>query len=117
MRSVGLPVEVAIEGEPRQLPAGVDLSAYRIVQEALTNVLRHANASHASVQVRAMGDTLDIDVIDDGPTAGGVATAGLGLRGMSERSAALGGQLDVGPLADSGWRVHAVLPLGGGDRR
>ena len=116
-RTAGLQADLDVRVNGTVVPSAVGAAAYRIVQEALTNVLRHANASHASVQVRAMGDTLDIDVIDDGPTAGGVATAGLGLRGMSERSAALGGQLDVGPLADSGWRVHAVLPLGGGDRR
>jgi signal transduction histidine kinase len=116
-RTAGLRADLEVRVNGTVVPSAIGAAAYRIVQEALTNVLRHANASHASIQVRATDATLDIEVTDDGQTAAGVATAGLGLQGMSERSAALGGHLDVGPLENKGWRVHAVLPLGGGDRR
>jgi signal transduction histidine kinase len=83
----------------------------------LTNVLRHADASSAHVRVRANLDVLDIDITDDGRADHAGASAGLGLRGMDERAAAVGGRLDVGPRPEGGWRVHAVLPLSGRDRR
>src|SRR5262249_1983958 len=97
------------------IPSAVGGAAYRIVQEALTNVLRHADATSARVSVRAGADALAIDVTDDGRSDPTGAKPGLGLRGMAERSMAPGGQIDVGPLGERGWRVHAVLPLG--DRR
>ncbi len=81
------------------------------MQEALTNVLRHAEATNADVRVRQREATLDIEITDDGQADSTGTSPGLGLQGMAERSAALGGHLDVGPLPDSGWRVHAVLPL------
>jgi signal transduction histidine kinase len=87
------------------------------VQEALTNVLRHADASSAHVRVWASPDALDLEITDDGRADSAAAHPGLGLRGMAERAAALGGRLDVGPREEGGWRVHAMLPLGGGETR
>jgi signal transduction histidine kinase len=115
-RAAGLQADLDVRVNGAVVPSAIGAAAYRIVQEALTNVLRHAHASHASVQVRATPAELDIDVTDDGQATGSAAPAGLGLRGMSERSVALGGRLDVGPRTERGWRVHAVLPLSGGDR-
>jgi signal transduction histidine kinase len=95
------------------VPSAIGGAAFRIVQEALTNVLRHAGASSAQVSVRANADELDIEITDDGRGHTADAPAGLGLRGMFERATALGGRLEVGPGPDGGWRVHAVLPLTG----
>ena len=96
----------------RSLAAGLDLSAYRIVQEALTNTLRHAGASRAEVTIRSAGGQLELEVVDDGrggvPATGG---PGRGIAGMRERAAMLGGELDAGPRPDGGFRVHARLPL------
>jgi signal transduction histidine kinase len=112
LRTAGLQVEVRREGRARALPAGVDLSAYRIVQEALTNTLRHAGASRANVTVRYLSDAVEVAVLDDGR---GVGTAGevggRGIAGMRERAAMLGGELEAGPLPEGGYRVHARLPL------
>ena len=114
VRATGLTVDVTIEGEPQSLPQGVDLSAYRIVQEALTNVLRHAGAGRAGVAVRYGEAQLEIEVVDDGrgPAANGQGT-GHGLVGMRERVAMFGGRLETGPSAPHGFRVHAVLPIEG----
>jgi signal transduction histidine kinase len=110
----GLDVTVRREGEARELPAGVDLSAYRIVQEALTNTLRHARAAHAEVTVR-YGDTeVEVEVRDDGRGASAAdanGAPGRGLVGMRERAALLGGTLEAGQLPGGGYRVHARLPL------
>ena len=115
LRAAGLQVAVRHEGTEATgpMPAGVDLSAYRIVQEALTNTLRHAGASRAEITVRAPGGILELDVVDDGRGAGarGSGSAGRGIAGMRERAAMLGGTLDAGPLPESGFRVHARLPL------
>jgi signal transduction histidine kinase len=111
----GLAVEVRIEGEPTPLPAGVDLAAYRIVQEALTNVRKHARASRATVVVVYRADELCIDVVDDGqgPAAGGRADGGgQGLVGMSERATLYGGRLEAGPDPAGGFRVSIRIPLG-----
>jgi signal transduction histidine kinase len=117
----GVIAEVDIEGEVRPLPAAADLSAYRIVQEALTNVVRHAGPTHAQVRIGYRPGELDIEVIDDGPRgprgpndraprpiarAGG----GHGLIGMRERAALFGGTLEAGPHA-GGFRVRATLPI------
>jgi signal transduction histidine kinase len=116
-RSAGLRAEMDVQVDGRAVPSAIGGAAFRIVQEALTNVLRHADASSAHVRVRANLDVLDIDITDDGRADANGADAGLGLRGMAERAAALGGRLNVGPREEGGWRVHAVLPLNGGDRR
>jgi signal transduction histidine kinase len=116
-RTAGLRADVDVDIDGAAVPSAIGQAAFRIVQEALTNVLRHADASSAHVRVRASADALDIEVTDDGRADSASADAGLGMRGMAERSAALGGRLKVGPRAEGGWRVHAVLPLGGGDRR
>ena len=132
-REAGLPVEVTVEGDPRPLPAGVDLSAYRIVQEALTNSLKHAGPARASVRVRYGREALEVQVTDDGP---GVDVAGLvvvtigpdglpevtgrrtggghGLIGMRERVALFGGTLETGARPGGGYRVAARLPLDNG---
>jgi signal transduction histidine kinase len=108
-------VDVQVNGAA--VPSAIGGAAFRIVQEALTNVLRHADASSAHVRVHAHAGALDIEITDDGRADGTGADAGLGLRGMAERAAALGGRVNVGPREEGGWRVHAVLPLNGGQRR
>jgi signal transduction histidine kinase len=110
-RAAGVRADVDVEVEDAAVPSAVGGAAFRIVQEALTNVLRHADASSASVRVRTRSDGLDIEVTDDGPGNGVGVTAGHGLRGMAERAAALGGRVQAGPREEGGWRVHAVLPL------
>jgi signal transduction histidine kinase len=112
IRGAGLDVELAIEGEPRPLPAAIDLSAYRIVQEALTNTLKHAG--RASVQVRVCYRTrgVAIDVIDNGAgEASAAGSGGRGLVGMRERVALFNGTLEAGPGAGGGFHVHAELPV------
>jgi signal transduction histidine kinase len=113
LRLGGLNVAVRTEGEKPELPAGVDLSAYRIVQEALTNTLRHARATRADVTVRYGDRAVDVEVRDDGRGSPGaeVNGAGRGLVGMRERAALLGGTLEAGPMPGGGYRVHAHLPL------
>jgi signal transduction histidine kinase len=112
IRAGGLEVVVRREGEPAPLPAGVDLSAYRIVQEALTNTLRHARATRAEVLLRYRPDELEVEVRDDGRAAATQAPrGGHGLVGMRERASLLGGTLDAGPLPGGGYRVHARLPI------
>jgi signal transduction histidine kinase len=114
LRLAGLDVVVRREGEAPSLPAGVDLSAYRIVQEALTNTLRHARATRAEVTVRHEGNAVELEVRDDGrgvPLMADGGGAGQGLVGMRERAALLGGTLEAGPLPGGGYRVHARLPL------
>jgi signal transduction histidine kinase len=114
--ATGLEVRTRIEGTPRPLPAGTDLAAYRIVQESLTNVTRHAGPASATVLVRYGRDHLTVQVDDDG--RGPAATngpSGNGIRGMRERVGALGGQLTTGPRPGGGFRVLAHLPLDDAD--
>jgi signal transduction histidine kinase len=112
IRSAGLPVDLTVEGEPRAVPVGVDISAYRIAQEALTNVLRHARATHVDVRLR-YGEALELDVEDDGIGVPAAANGGgHGLVGMRERVGLYGGTLEAGPV-ENGFRVHATLPLKG----
>ena len=115
-RTAGLPVELVIAGERRELPAIVDLAAYRIVQEALTNIRTHAGPAHARVELRYTDDALALEVTDDGRAAGqaGNGGGGRGLVGMRERVALVGGRLEAGPRPGGGFRVAAVLPLDGG---
>ena len=113
LRAGGLRVEVHREGDATPLPAGVDVSAYRIVQEALTNTVRHAQATRADVTVRYGPEALEIDVRDDGVAPVRDAPGqGHGLIGMGERAALLDGVLEAGPAPGGGYRVHARLPLG-----
>jgi signal transduction histidine kinase len=112
----GLAVRLQVEGRPAQLPAGVDLSAYRIVQEALTNVVKHAGSARAQVAIRYRDHEVLVEVTDDGrggaaPTGDGRARVGHGLIGMRERVAVFGGDLEVGPRPGGGFRVAARLPL------
>jgi signal transduction histidine kinase len=108
--AAGLTARVEVRGTPRPLPASVDLAAYRIVQEALTNVARHADTSAATVQL-TYGDGDLIVQIDDEGRASGPVTAGTGITGMTERATALNGRLDVGPRPGGGFRVRAWLPV------
>jgi signal transduction histidine kinase len=114
VRAAGLPVVLVIDGDPDQLPAAVDISAYRIVQEALTNVLKHAGPASAQVSVRCGTEEVLIEVTDDGagPLAAGPADGGQGLAGMRERVALFGGELVAGPRPDGGFGVRARLLLG-----
>jgi signal transduction histidine kinase len=113
-RAGGLPVELQIVGEPRPLTDGDGLTVYRIVQEALTNVVKHCEPSRVTVTLSFRDGGLDVEVLDDGiPAAAGMAGAGHGILGMRERVALLGGELETGPRAGGGFRVAASLPIGG----
>jgi signal transduction histidine kinase len=114
-RDAGLPVEVAVEGERRPLPAGAEAAAYRVVQEALTNALKHAGASPTEVLLRWGPDALEILVADRGVTRGAPEAAlpsgGHGLVGMRERVKVYGGDLAAGPAPGGGFEVRARIPL------
>ena len=110
-REAGLPVELRIEGEPEQLPAGVDLTAYRLIQEGLTNALKHARADRAEVVVRYSDGHIELTVSDDGPGGGDGDKGGHGLVGMRERVSVYGGVLQAGPRAGGGYRLRARLPV------
>ena len=116
VRAAGLPVKLAVSGDLGALPAAADVSVYRIVQEALTNVLKHAGPARAEVMIGSTADAVTIEVTDDGTGEPGRLTpaGGHGLAGMRERAALLGGELAAGPRADGGFAVRARLPLGGG---
>lgn len=110
----GLAVRKLVEGAVRPLPAAVELAAFRIVQEAITNVVRHSGARHADIRLGYGLDQLSVQVDDDGAGAGaGALGEGSGIRGMRERAAALGGALTVGPSPSGGIRLVATLPLDG----
>jgi len=113
VREAGLPVELEIEGAPRELPPGVDLSAYRVIQEALTNALRYAGPAHAWVTVRWAEDALELEIANDGRSEPGDGGGGHGLSGLQERVALVGGSVDSGPRAGGGFVVRAHLPIGG----
>jgi signal transduction histidine kinase len=110
MRGTGLPVELTIEGEPRPLSAGVDLSAYRILQEALTNTLKHARPARARVTVRYHAEDVELEVLDDGRGCVNGSHRGHGITGMQERVRLYGGTLETGGSADGGFSVRARLP-------
>jgi signal transduction histidine kinase len=117
VRAAGLRVTLTVTGTARALPSGADLAAYRVVQEGLTNVLRHAGQASASVAAH-WGDLLELTVTDDGQGTGQAgqddvrgAGHGRGLLGLRERLALYGGELEAGPRPDGGWRMRAVLPL------
>jgi signal transduction histidine kinase len=112
VREAGLPVQFQVEGERRELPVGIELSAYRIVQEALTNALKHAGEAHASVRVHYRADSLELEIVDDGGGAAApVASGGHGLVGMRERVALYGGRLDAGRRPSGGFAVRVLLPI------
>jgi signal transduction histidine kinase len=108
-RSAGLPVELEIVGEPVDLPPGFELSAYRIVQEALTNALKHAGPARARVRVKYGTGAVELEVVDDGSGSAGSGT-GHGLIGIRERVAVIGGDFEAGPQRDGGYAVRARLP-------
>jgi signal transduction histidine kinase len=111
VRSTGLDVELAVHGVPVQLEPGIDLSAYRIVQEALTNTMKHGRASHALVSVRYGTRDLELEISDDGAGGSSAAAGGRGLLGMRERAEFFGGRLDHGVRPEGGYRVSVRLPL------
>jgi signal transduction histidine kinase len=110
-REAGLPVDLRVEGTPVQLPAGLDLTAYRLVQEGLTNAVKHARADQAEVLVRYGDGQVEITVSDDGRGGGDGDGGGHGLVGMRERVSVYGGELEAGPLADGGYALRARLPV------
>jgi signal transduction histidine kinase len=117
VREAGLAVELRIEGEQAPLPPGIDLAAYRIVQEALTNTLKHAGKAQASIVVRYAQAALELEISDNGPGTGAVVNgSGHGLIGMRERAALYGGALEAGARDTGGYTVRARLPLTGGSR-
>jgi signal transduction histidine kinase len=112
--AAGAPVEVRVEGSPRPLPAGLELAAYRVVQEALTNVLKHGGGATARVALTYSDDDIVVQIEDDGPAQADAADAGPpghGLAGMRERVALYGGRFEAGPLPGCGFAVRATLPL------
>ncbi|MGH7920401.1 MAG: sensor histidine kinase, partial [Candidatus Dormibacteraceae bacterium] len=115
MRRSGLPVELATRGERDTVPAAIDLAGFRIVQESLTNVLRHAGPAHAQVTVCYGPGAIEIEVTDDGSARPDTVPrpGGHGIAGMRERSAAVGCTLDAEPREGGGFRVRAHLPLSG----
>ena len=110
VRNSGLPVELSVSGNGHEVPPGVDLSAYRIIQEALTNVLKHAGPAMATVSISYGSETLDIVVTDDGKVGTNGDARGHGLIGIRERVAVVGGEVDAGPASHGGFVVRAHLP-------
>jgi signal transduction histidine kinase len=115
VNAAGIPVSIEIDGEPRELADGVQLAVFRVAQEALTNTLKHAGRpASAHLALHCATEQVELEVIDTGVTGvnGGsrpVGAGGRGLRGMRERAAAYGGELEAGPMAQGGWRVHLSL--------
>ena len=121
VRDAGLPVELVSTGDPCCLPDGMDLAAYRIVQEALTNTVKHGGKASAKVTLHHSEEALEIEVVDNGrgaaaPLLAGTVGGGHGLIGMRERVGLFGGELQVGPILPGGYRVWARLPLSSDDR-
>jgi signal transduction histidine kinase len=114
VRQAGVNVELSVEGQPRGVSGGVSVAAYRIVQEALTNVLKHAGGAPSRLVVRWADNALELEVVDRGPAQNGAerdAPLGRGIAGMRERAAMCGGTLDAHPAPDSGYLVRARIPL------
>jgi signal transduction histidine kinase len=121
VEEAGLRVDLEVSGERRDLPAAVELTVYRVVQEGLTNVIRHARATRASVSVAVGRSLVEVTVEDDGAGRGAVASGastgdGSGLRGLTERVRALRGTLTAGNRSGGGFRLHATLPVSEGSR-
>ena len=110
VRAAGLDAHLTVDGDVHDLPAGLGLAAYRIAQEAVTNVLRHADARRLDCSVLVGAGSLELTVVDDG-RGGPALRQGHGLVGMRERVAAYGGTLEAGPRPERGWSVHALLPV------
>jgi signal transduction histidine kinase len=119
-QAAGVDAEADVKLDGHVIPFAIEQAGFRIIQEAITNVMPHAAASHAVVALRVEADVLDIDVSDDGTTRVSSRppppATGHGLRGMAERAAALGGDVTAGPAEHAGWQVHARLPLTTGSR-
>jgi len=113
-KAAGLDVDANVQLNGHAVPIAVGQAGFRIVQEALTNVMRHAAASRARVNLYVETDTLHVEVTDDG-NAAAPTVGGHGLRGMRERAAALGGDVTAGPAERGGWQIHAWLPLKPGE--
>lgn len=111
VRAAGLPVTLRVEGEPRPLPQAADLSAFRIVQEALTNALKHAAPARADVVVRYVPEAVSLEVFDTGSGRANGSGTGHGLVGMRERVAMFGGELEAAPQPAGGFAVRVRLPL------
>jgi signal transduction histidine kinase len=111
VRDAGVPVDLSVEGEPRALSPSIDVSAYRIVQEALTNVVKHASTAEASVVIRYGAREIEVEVTDDGPGAVSGNGSGYGLAGMRERVDLHGGTLEAGSRNGGGFVVKARLPV------
>jgi signal transduction histidine kinase len=112
VRDAGVPVEYLVEGVRRELPPGVDVAVHRLVQEALTNVLRHARGASATVVLRYTDAGVEVAVHDDGQSADAGPGLGYGLIGMRERVSVYGGTLEAGPRAGGGFVVAAAIPVG-----
>ena len=110
VRAAGVPITVAIDGAPRELARGVDQSAYRIVQEAVTNVVKHTDRAPTTITLAYRDDALELTILDSG--GGSVSDGGHGLVGMRERAELFGGTLTAGPRDGHGFEVHAILPYG-----
>jgi len=110
-REAGVHVEVEVEGDPVELPAGIDLTAYRIVQESLTNILKHSRPARTTVRLIYRPESLLLEITDDGAHAPANGVNGHGLVGIKERVSLFGGTVRIGPVPDGGWSVHAELPL------
>ena len=110
IREAGLPTELAVEGEPRELAPGVDLAAYRVIQEALTNALKYAGPARAWVTVRWREDEIEVEIANDGSSEAVGDGTGHGLIGLRERVALVGGTIESGPRAGGGFVVTARLP-------
>jgi signal transduction histidine kinase len=118
IRAAGLPVTLTLSGDPVRLPDALDLSTYRILQEALTNALKHAGPADASVHLQYGNDQVEVTVTDNGQGApASVPGSGHGLTGMRERATLLGGALEAGPQPHGGFRVHVTLPISSAEVR
>jgi signal transduction histidine kinase len=112
VREAGLPVEMRVEGDPRSLPPGVEVAAYRIMQEALTNALKYAGGAHTEALLRFAPDAVDVEVVDEGAISGPADGIGRGLTGIRERVALFGGTIEAGRRPGRGYAVRAHLPTG-----
>ena len=111
VREAGLPASLEVDGEPRSVSPSLDVAVFRIVQEALTNALKYAGLATTLVRLRWEPDRLQVEILDDGPAAGGQQGIGRGLVGMRERASLVGGTLEAGPRVGGGYAVRAWLPL------